>query len=92
MSTIQVCDVCGKTTDIRQRQSYIYDRGLDAAGSNSDRVETFDLCSNCELEALRVILKVLKKSGKIDEFEFNKDLIKFIKNLINHNELERKNK
>lgn len=80
MSTIQVCDICGTKTI--NRVSFRYDRCLDAAGSNSDVVEIFDLCPTCQRDALTPIIKIWMKSKRIDEFEFNKDVINFIKALI----------
>ena len=75
---ITICDIC-ETRDDVNRVSFCYDRKTDAAGSMEDVCEVFDLCNKCELSVLRRAIALYKKSKKIDGYEFNKEIIKIVK-------------
>lgn len=74
---ITICDICG--TDKNVRKVWLpYDRQATEAGSCEDVGETYDLCCECYLKALKSAIKKEIKARKLDEYSFNASLIEII--------------
>jgi len=77
MTTIEICDICGKKCD--NRLFFRTDRAMDAAGSMEDEGEVYDLC---EIHENMVLKKVLfKGTNEIEKQNINKRLVMEVENL-----------
>jgi len=78
MATIEICDICHTSKDVK-RVYLCYDRTSNGAPSSEDTGETFDLCATHRAEVCEATLVYLMDKYKIHKHEKNKLSIDIIK-------------
>jgi len=77
---ITICDICGTSKNVR-KVWLPYDRQATPAGSCEDVGETYDLCCECYLKALKSVIKKEIKARRLNEHVFNSSLIDVIEEM-----------